>query len=119
IPRPLDENEMIDWSPVWSLTEDREKFAPTSLLYFQTPPVERGRYCFADSNGNAAGATREAAMLQGLLELIERDAVGIWWFNAIQRPSIALSDLADPWVSDCIDRFARHGRELWVLDLTT
>jgi ribosomal protein S12 methylthiotransferase accessory factor len=39
----------------------------------------------ADSNGCAAGATQDDARLAALLELIERDAAGRWWYGRRQR----------------------------------
>lgn len=119
IPRRLDSNETIPWSPVWSLTGEREKFAPTSLLYFDAPSASGGSYCFADSNGNAAGATREAAMLQGLLELVERDAAGIWWFNSVRRPHVPLEQVDDEWINEFVAELSQIGREVWVLDIST
>ena len=39
----------------------------------------------ADSNGCAAGNTLEEAIVQGFLELVERDAYAIWWYNRLRR----------------------------------
>ncbi len=119
IPRMFEEGEMVDWTPVWSLTQQRQKFVPTSLLYFGVPVSTGGSFCFADSNGNAAGATLESAMLQGLLELIERDAVGIWWFNALRRPAVSLDEIEGTWVREFVAQLSAINREVWVLDITT
>jgi ribosomal protein S12 methylthiotransferase accessory factor len=119
IPHKLSENEQIDWTPIWSVTENRQKLAPTSLLYFGAPENSGGSFCIADSNGNAAAASLESAMLQGLLELIERDAVGIWWFNAVQRPAVALDSIGDEWIDAFIAQLAAIRRDAWVLDVTT
>jgi thiazole/oxazole-forming peptide maturase SagD family component len=57
-----------------------------------------------DSNGLAAHASLPQATLAGLLELIERDAVAIWWYNGIRRPGIAPDALAasalGPWLRE-------------------
>jgi len=55
------------------LRDQRFKYLPTTLLYFfyQGPD---GYHVHADSNGCAAGNTVEEAILQGFLELVERDA---------------------------------------------
>ena len=42
-------------------------------------------YCRADTNGHASGNTLEEAILQGFLELVERDALAIWWYNQTNR----------------------------------
>ena len=81
-PAPFDRSAKIEWSPVWSLRDERFKYLPTSLLYF----FYRGPgQINADSNGCAAGNTLEEAIVQGFLELVERDAYAIWWYNRLQR----------------------------------
>ena len=69
VPRPLAESEAIDWTGAWSLTCRREVLLPAAYCYFSFPIAESARYCYADSNGCAAGNTREEAILTGFLEL--------------------------------------------------
>src|SRR6185369_6227020 len=74
IPALFDRSAEMDWSPVWSLRDRRFRHLPTSLLYF----FYKGPAAFAaDSNGCAAGNTLEEAIVQGFLELVERDAYAI------------------------------------------
>jgi oxazoline/thiazoline synthase len=116
MPAPFDRSAKIEWSPVWSLRDKRFKYLPTSLLYF----FYRGPAAFhADSNGCAAGNTVEEAMVQGFLELVERDAYAIWWYNRLQRPALDLGQFDDYYVRDLRNQFAESGRELWVLDVTS
>lgn len=117
VPSPFDDDEELDWSPAWSLTHARERWLPTSLLYYAYPSPGRV-VCIADSNGAAAGNTLEEAVLQGVLELIERDALGIWWYNRAARPAVALDDFGDPYPGRLKALLARCERTLWVLDLT-
>src|ERR1700676_5281971 len=51
-PAPFDRSAEIEWSPVWSLRDERFKYLPTSLLYFfyRSPA---GYQFHADSNGCA------------------------------------------------------------------
>jgi ribosomal protein S12 methylthiotransferase accessory factor len=70
----------------------------------------------ADSNGNAAGTCLEDAILQGLLELIERDATAIWWYARARRPAVAFET---PYVQAMAQHYAAHGHQLRLLDLTT
>jgi len=72
----------------------------------------------SDTNGCAAGNTREEAIVQGFLELVERDAYATWWYNRVQRPSVDLSQFNDYYVSDLQTQLADAGRRLWVLDVT-
>jgi oxazoline/thiazoline synthase len=116
IPALFDRTAKIEWSPVWSLRDGRSKHLPTSLLYF----FYRGPAAFAaDSNGCAAGNTLEEAIVQGFLELVERDAYAIWWYNRLERPELDLGRFDDSYVRDLQKQLAETGRRLWVLDVTS
>lgn len=118
IPQTFDESQSIDWTPVWSLTEQTHKYLPTAYCYYDYPLPKDHRFCRADSNGNAAGNTLEEAILQGFMELIERDCVGIWWYNRLQRPAVDLASFDEPYFLELQTYYQNNGRELWVLDLT-
>ena len=115
-PTLFDPSAEIEWSPVWSLRDKRFKYLPTSILYF----FYRGSVaCSADSNGCAAGNTREEAIVQGFLELVERDAYAIWWYNRLRRPAVDLERFDDAYVRELHSRLTEQGRRLWVLDITS
>jgi oxazoline/thiazoline synthase len=116
--KPFDERAELDWTPVWSLTERRHRLLPTSLLYFGAP-APPGHLVCADSNGNAAGTSLEDAVLQGLLELIERDSVALWWYNRTRAPGVDLDSFGDPWIDELREVYAGIGRDVWVLDVTS
>jgi ribosomal protein S12 methylthiotransferase accessory factor len=118
VPTPFDPSAKIEWSPVWSLRDERFKYLPTSLLYFfyRGPGEYR---IHADSNGCAAGNTLEEAVIQGFLELVERDAYAIWWYNRLQRAEVDLGPFDDTYIRDLKIQLAETGRRLWVLDVTT
>jgi len=113
VPEPFDPSTRTEWSPVSSLRDKRFKYLPTGLLYFFYGGFH------TDSNGCAAGNTRDEAIVQGFLELIERDAYAIWWYNRVQRAEVDLEQFDDFYVRDLKSQFAEAGRKLWVLDVTT
>ncbi|GAB1689839.1 TOMM precursor leader peptide-binding protein [Krasilnikovia sp. M28-CT-15] len=115
VPEPFDDHEVLDWTPVWSLTESRHRLLPTDLLYFRR---DGHRALRATSNGNAAGASLEDAVVQGTLELIERDAVALWWYNRTRHAAVDLDSFYDPWLTQLREQYAGIGREFWVLDVT-
>ncbi|WP_371497200.1 TOMM precursor leader peptide-binding protein [Kitasatospora sp. NBC_00374] len=116
---PLDERTPLDWTPVWSLTGGRQRLLPTAMLFYGShQPGDDARYARADSNGCAAGGTLEDAVLRGFLELVERDAVALWWYNRTRQPAVDLSALGDPWIDEVARLHRGQGRELWALDLT-
>jgi ribosomal protein S12 methylthiotransferase accessory factor len=113
VPEPFDPSIRAEWSPVWSLRDKRFKYLPTGLLYFFYGGFH------TDSNGCAAGNTREEAIVQGFLELVERDSYAIWWYNRLQRAEVDLKQFDDSYVRDLQTQFADAGRRLWVLDITS
>ena len=119
VPPRLDPDAGIDWTPVWSLTQERHRYLPTSMLY-SMPAEQRGPSdLIADSNGCAAGNTLEEAILQGFYELAERDAFAIWWYNRLRVPAVDLSGFDDEYLASAADHYARYERDLWMLDVTS
>ena len=118
-PDPFDQSAEIEWSPVWSLRDERFKFLPTSLLYFFYTGNSDAGHIHADSNGCAAGNTLEEAIVQGFLELVERDSYAIWWYNRLRRAEVDLSQFDDSYVRDLRTQLAETGRRLSVLDITS
>jgi bacteriocin biosynthesis cyclodehydratase domain-containing protein len=119
-PLPFDPSAPMEWSPVWSLRDEAFKYLPTSMLYFfykGGPSPEQ--MIHADSNGCAAGNTREEAIVQGFLELVERDSYAIWWYNRVQRGEVDLGQFDDPYIRDLKDQLAATGRKVWAIDITT
>ncbi|MCD0486336.1 TOMM precursor leader peptide-binding protein [Streptacidiphilus sp. ASG 303] len=116
---PFDPDDEIDWSPVWSLTGQRQRLLPTALLYYNVPQPAGRFYCAANSNGNAAGGSLEDAVLQGFLELVERDALALWWYNRTRQPGVDLEAFGDPWTAELRRVHRDLGREVWALDLTS
>lgn len=115
IPQTFDASMICDWTKLWSLTHETARYLPTAYCYLDHP----AGFCIADSSGNAAGNTRLAAIIHGWLELVERDAAGIWWYNRIRRAAVDLDAFDDPWFERVRNAHSLRGRTLHVLDLTT
>lgn len=118
IPEPYRPSERISWTSARSLVSGACRLVPSTAVYLGFHGAG-SEYSRADSNGLAAGNCVEEAILQGFLELVERDAVAIWWYNRLRRPGVDLRSFRDPW----IDAVGRHhggiGRRLWALDVTS
>jgi oxazoline/thiazoline synthase len=118
VPEPLPADLPIQWSAAWSLTHERERRIPAAYAWFGHPDLDRHFYCYSDSNGNASGNTLEEAILQGFCELVERDAVAIWWYNRLACPEFNLDCLDDPYIETLRRFYATMDRTLHVLDIT-
>ena len=117
VPEPFDEEREIEWTPVWSLTHQEFKYLPTAYCYFGYPQSPKPN-CWADSNGCAAGNTLEEAILQGFMELVERDCVTLWWYNRLGRPRLDLDSFDEPYFQTLKDYYKTLHRDIWVLDIT-
>lgn len=120
----FDAGRAIEWTPAWSLTHGALRWLPTRFCYFGYADSEvasesdDNAFCVADSNGCASGSTVEEAILQGFLELVERDACALWWYNRVRRPAFDLDACDDPFVRRVRAYYRSRGRGVHVLDLT-
>jgi bacteriocin biosynthesis cyclodehydratase domain-containing protein len=122
VPEPLAENVPIDWTPLWSLTAQRHRYLPTQLVYYRAEASEADStyYSMGCSNGNAAGNTPEEAILQGFFELVERDAMALWWYNRLRKPGVAVETFGEPYLLELAEHYRQHyQRATWALDLTS
>ncbi len=111
------DNTPIYWKKIWSLTHSNEVQIPAVKCYKYTPLLDSkfGRW---NSNGCASGNSVEEAVLQGLFELIERDASAIWWYNQISRASYNLDQIPDKH-REIFEQTFSDKYEYWVLDITS
>jgi ribosomal protein S12 methylthiotransferase accessory factor len=119
VPQPFEEHAPREWTPVWSLTGQHQRLLPTALLYLHHGRPGACTEMYADSNGNAAGASLEDAIAGAFLELVERDAVALWWYNRTRQPGVDLDAFADPWIERIRSAARESGRSVWALELTT
>jgi bacteriocin biosynthesis cyclodehydratase domain-containing protein len=110
--KPFNERRKTDWAAAWSLSDKRHRYVAAAYCYYGYEDP----FCQADSNGNAAGSSLEDAILQGLLELVERDAVALWWYSRARRPAAALETA---YFEAIAREYAAAGRRISLLDLTT
>ncbi|WP_421547100.1 TOMM precursor leader peptide-binding protein [Pseudomonas sp. QD4] len=118
VPLPWDPRTAIDWTPAWSLSQQRWCQVPLAYCYAQAPEESGLAFGIHNPNGTAAGTSVAEALLQGTLELVERDATAIWWYNRLQRPGLDLASFNDPYFNQLAADYAGLGWQLWVLDLT-
>jgi oxazoline/thiazoline synthase len=118
IPAPFDPEADLEWSPVWSLSRGEVRYLPTAFCYYDYPQPCGQMSSVACSNGNAAGNTLEEAILQGFLEVVERDSVALWWYSRVRRPGLDWASFGEPYLDRLQTFLHKHQREFHVLDLT-
>ncbi|RKN47815.1 TOMM precursor leader peptide-binding protein [Micromonospora endolithica] len=119
VPERFDDDRPIPWTAAWSLVADRPVLLPTAYCYYNVHAEQGHAFCAADSNGSAAGNTLAEAVLQGFFELVERDAVAIWWYNRLPVPELDLDSVDDPMLRATRAAYQARNRDLWVLDVTS
>ncbi len=110
------------WSPIswirgWSISKHEFVYFPAPYCLANTPFSDHV-YSLYNHNGNSAGNTKEEAILQGALELIERDAAALWWYNQIPRKEIDISIIPEKQLSK-IDNTLAEQWEYWLLDISS
>lgn len=118
VPEPFDDSRKIAWAGAWSLTRETMCYVPAAYCFYghrDEGPVS----IIADSNGSAAGNTLEEAVFQGLMEVVERDCVSLWWYNMLRFPEVDLTSFPDPYLARLMTYYESIDRELWVLDITS
>lgn len=108
----------IGWTPIYSMSDNRAVYVPSSYLYLHYPYENDVEICPGNSNGCASGNSLEEAIFYALLELAERDAVAIWWYNRIKRPCININNLNFYDLNKLKNKFKKNDREFCVLDIT-
>ena len=118
VPISFDQHLKMDWTPVFSLTQKKFKYLPSCYCYAQYPGGDESNlFAYPDTNGAAAGNTLEEAILQGILELIERDAAAIWWYNQIPRRAVDLKSANNPYFTEVMAYYRNLNRSITVLDI--
>jgi ribosomal protein S12 methylthiotransferase accessory factor len=83
----LPSRQPIDWTFAYDLLENTRIAVPTDLVTLTPPRLPIAPF-FQSSNGLASGAVYVEALLAGLLEVIERDALACWQSRTLRgRPT--------------------------------
>jgi ribosomal protein S12 methylthiotransferase accessory factor len=107
------------WAMTHCISGGADRYAPAEYVYFWSPEEPAGRLCVSDSNGCACASDIASAQLSGLIELIERDAVAIWWYNRLGRPALDVARVEDGALRSAIAAAAAEGWTAELLDITT
>lgn len=76
LPRPLEQGEKLHWTPGADIMNCEQVLVPSNAVFFPYDTLGMTMPLFqSDPSGLASGNVREEAILHGLLELLERDAM--------------------------------------------
>ncbi len=118
LPLKPNNRHSIAWVKAESIFTQNTIFVPAAHCFLGYPNAIEEGFPIPDSSGLASGNSSADAIGRGLLELVERDAVSIWWYGRVKRPEMhvdrekfALWKPFEEWIK-------RSGRTFWILDLT-
>lgn len=112
------------WIEGEDLMDGGSRWLPFEVVHTDyTLPLPPGSGCFlTTSTGLASGNHRIEAVLHGLYEVIERDAVALWHAGGAdrrRRTRVALASIDDPACRDLLARFDRAGIAVGVWDASS
>lgn len=116
LPRTLPMGEQVHWTPSWDLLAGEEIAVPSNAVYHPYDPMGMGQVLFqSDDVGLAAGMEPEEAILHGLLEVVEQDALST--AERARNLGTRITVDRDGTARRLIDLFAGAGIEthLWLL----
>jgi len=97
---PFTDQTPIRWVKGHAISDGEEVYLPLQLVYmWRQGDLAAGEATIATgtSNGMAAGRTQDEALLGGLLELVERDAMMLTWSGRLAHPLLDAS--SDPGIA--------------------
>lgn len=117
---PYHPDLVIDWVRGSSLVTDELRYLPAVTVYVPYRAPHRGeRLLHPNSTGLAAGSGSAHATHGGLLEVIERDAAAIYWYNRLRVPTLDWPSLPAGPARTILERIRARGVELLAKDITT
>jgi ribosomal protein S12 methylthiotransferase accessory factor len=111
----------LRWVEGYSLTRQRQVLAPAALVFMPYKfGADEDRIIWeSTTSGAACGGSLEEAILSGIYEVVERDAMMITWLNQLPAPRVCLEQVTHPHVAYALERIANTSYQLVVNDITT
>jgi len=114
----------LPWVEARDLATGQAAWVPYEMVHTDaTVPWKLGSGCFlAGTSGLASGNTLAEAVLHGLCEAIERDAMSLWAHAPVAAQAasrVDLSTVKDPTVREVLERFAAAGLVVVAWDITS
>lgn len=114
----VDPNRDIEWLSACDAFSGNTIFVPKAAVVLSHRTIEdQDSFCVADTNGCAAGATLVSAQLSAVCELVERDALALWWYGG--RAGSALAPRHNALAAKVAHTLRQQNRNLHLFDITS
>lgn len=112
---------VFSWTQGYSLTRRRKTWIPAQLVYggYKRLPQEPIIRSYVTTGAAAFYGSKEQAVINGILEILERDAFMISWLNKLTLPRINLGEINYQPIEHLYEKIRRYNLEVLVLDMTT
>jgi thiazole/oxazole-forming peptide maturase SagD family component len=122
-PRDTFSNQMVtEWVPAIDLLNNESVYLPAELAYFRYVPqfIKVKLFSLHHTTGLATGSSIEEATLNGLFEILERDAYWITMRCKLLLPDIELHSIQnlDPKILEILKVLKKQGFEVVVKDMS-
>lgn len=112
LPQPYLPQSLLEWVGAYDLMNNEEVFVSSNSVYHPyDAPGQCQKLFLSNTNGLASGNVIEEAILHGLLEVIERDAISIAQYSRNLGKEIALTE-KDGYLYELASKFKDAGIEL-------
>lgn len=119
--QPFNPSSLLEWVGAHDLLSGEEVFVSANAVYHPyDAPGQCQKFFLSNTNGLASGNVLEEAILHGLLEVIERDAISIAQFTRDLGKEIVLTE-EDGYLYDLARKFKDAGINLkvWLVPTDT
>jgi ribosomal protein S12 methylthiotransferase accessory factor len=90
--RPFNPDTPIRWVNGYSLLSKKPVLVPLALSHFYVTPWEEERFCHGISTGVASHTDPLQAIVSGINEVVERDALTLTWLLRLPLPRIVFDE---------------------------
>jgi ribosomal protein S12 methylthiotransferase accessory factor len=121
LPQAYVPNALLEWVGAYDLMNEEEIFVSANAVYHPyDAPGQCQKLFLSNTNGLASGNVIEEAILHGLLEVIERDAISTAQFSKNLGKEIVLTE-EDGYLYELTRKFKDAGMELkvWLVPTDT
>ncbi|MED9904702.1 MAG: YcaO-like family protein [Lachnospiraceae bacterium] len=116
---PYSEDAVYRWMKVMDLADGSFAYMPEQVLYYDSQLVSgEERFIYETSNGCALGGSPEEAAVYALLEVIERDAFLMHWYNRIAPVNLNIRGIKNRNLINVVNYMEQLGYKIKIFDIT-
>lgn len=119
-PVKYDENLSLEWAVAKNIRSFENVLVPSNIVYFVYAPKDLSKeFIPQDTTGLASGMEIEDAVLQGMQEIIERDAYAVYFRGRFTPYRIDISTIEDNTINKMINWLFKKDVQIFLTYLKT